>query len=224
MELCKNGIHFCINIGDCFTHYAFDKTNKVAEVEAVGEIIRSDSDTMCCTDKLNVIRELSWDEVIALCNSGYRNSGNWNSGDCNSGDWNSGNCNSGDCNSGNWNSGDWNSGDWNSGNYNSGIFCTSIDPKILMFDKISCFTYRTWRESRACHVMRRYKPFCWIPKDNMTDEEKSIYPEHKTTGGFLRKNNIQDWWDSLEPDDRECVINLPGFNAGKFEQCTGIKL
>ena len=140
---CGQGIHFCKVAADCFNYYDFNPDNHVAEVAAYGTVVEEGD--KCATNKLEIIREIPWAELLemvntgkgcaGLCNSGNRNSGDWNSGDCNSGnrnsgDWNSGDCNSGnrnsgDCNSGNRNSGDWNSGnrnsgDWNSGNRNSG--------------------------------------------------------------------------------------------------------
>ena len=131
--VCDRGFHFCEKAADCFNYYQFNPENKVAEVLALGEV---DTDgTKSCTNKIQIVREIPWAELLeivntgkgctGLCNSGNRNSGNRNSGDCNSGnrnsgDWNSGDWNSGDCNSGDWNSGDWNSGDCNSGNRNSG--------------------------------------------------------------------------------------------------------
>ena len=134
-QCCGRGFHFCTNLADCFNYYSFNTNNKVAEVEALGEIDKDNDDTKHCTNKIKIVRELAWEEVLTLCNSGdwnsgncnsgnrnsgNSNSGNWNSGDWNSGDWNSGNRNSGNSNSGDWNSGDCNSGDWNSGNWNSG--------------------------------------------------------------------------------------------------------
>jgi hypothetical protein len=137
---CDRGFHFCTKAADCFRYYSFDPDNKVAEVEALGDIDTNNDDSKCSTNKIHIIREITWQEVLDLvnlgkactglcnsgdcnsgdCNSGNRNSGLCNSGDCNSGNRNSGNRNSGDWNSGDWNSGDWNSGDWNSGNRNSG--------------------------------------------------------------------------------------------------------
>ena len=137
---CDRGFHFCTDLKDCFSYYDFNPNNKVAKVIALGDIDHSSKDSKCCTNKIQIVEEITWEEVLRLvnlgkgcsgfCNSGNRNSGNrnsgdCNSGDCNSGDWNSGNCNSGDCNSGdcnsgNRNSGDCNSGDWNSGDCNSG--------------------------------------------------------------------------------------------------------
>ena len=143
LSVCNSGMHFCKKASDCFNYYQFDPKNHIAEVVASGNIIE-DGDK-CATDKLEIIREIPWAELLEIVNtgkwctgygnsgdynsgdynsgnrnSGDWNSGNWNSGDCNSGDRNSGNRNSGDRNSGNRNSGDWNSGDRNSGNRNSG--------------------------------------------------------------------------------------------------------
>ena len=132
-SVCNEGMHFCKKAADCFNYYRFDPENKVAEVVAYGTV--AEDGDKCCTDKLEIVREIPWAEVLeivnmgkgctGLCNSGdwnsgNRNSGNRNSGNCNSGDWNSGNRNSGNRNSGDWNSGDWNSGNRNSGNWNSG--------------------------------------------------------------------------------------------------------
>ena len=143
---CNRGFHFCKELKDCFNYYPFNPDNKVAKVIALGEIDEESDDSKCCTNKIQIVEEISWEDVLrmvnlgkgnaGLCNSGDWNSGDWNSGDWNSGDWNSGNrnsgnrnsgdWNSGDCNSGDWNSGDCNSGDWNSGDWNSGD-CNSGD-------------------------------------------------------------------------------------------------
>ena len=128
-SVCNEGMHFCKKAADCFNYYRFDPENKVAEVVAYGTV--AEDGDKCCTDKLEIVREIPWAEVLEIVNmgkgcTGLCNSGDWNSGDCNSGDWNSGDWNSGNRNSGNRNSGDWNSGDWNSGDWNSGN-CNSGD-------------------------------------------------------------------------------------------------
>ena len=125
---CGQGMHFCKVAADCFNYYDFNPDNHVAEVAAYGEVVEEGD--KCATNKLEIIREIPWAELLemvntgkgcaGLCNSGDWNSGNWNSGNRNSGDWNSGDWNSGNWNSGNWNSGNRNSGNWNSGNCNSG--------------------------------------------------------------------------------------------------------
>ena len=122
---CNRGFHFCKELKDCFNYYPFNPDNKVAKVIALGEIDEESDDSKCCTNKIQIVEEISWEDVLRMVNlgkgnAGLCNSGDWNSGDWNSGDCNSGNRNSGDCNSGNRNSGDWNSGNRNSGNRNSG--------------------------------------------------------------------------------------------------------
>ena len=117
---CNRGFHFCKELKDCFNYYQFNPDNKVAKVIALGEIDEESDDSKCCTNKIQIVEEISWEDVLRMVNLGKGNAGLCNSGDWNSGDWNSGNRNSGDWNSGNWNSGDWNSGNRNSGNRNSG--------------------------------------------------------------------------------------------------------
>ena len=179
---CDRGFHFCTKAADCFKYYDFNPDNKVAEVEALGDIDTNNDDSKCSTNKIHIIREITWQEVLDLvnlgkactglcnsgnrnsgdCNSGNRNSGNRNSGDCNSGnrnsgDWNSGDWNSGNRNSGDWNSGDWNSGDWNSGDWNKTCFsngCFNTEsPKIFLFNKPSDWTYQDWLNSDARYIL-----------------------------------------------------------------------
>lgn len=113
---CKRGFHFCTELKDCFSYYSFDPNNKVAEIEALGEIDAEAYGSKHCTNKIKIVRELSWEEVLKMVNMGEANTGL-----CNSGSHNSGSCNSGDCNSGGCNDGDYNSGGCNDGNYNSGF-------------------------------------------------------------------------------------------------------
>ena len=128
LDVCGHGMHFCQTAADCFNYYSFNSENKVAEVIAYGEV-RTDGDKSC-TDKLEIVREIPWDEVLRIVNIGKNctgrcNTGDCNTGDCNTGDCNTGNRNTGDCNTGNRNTGDWNTGnrntgDWNTGNRNTG--------------------------------------------------------------------------------------------------------
>ena len=118
LGVCQTGMHFCKKAVDCFNYYYFNPSNHVAEVIAYGDVLE-DGDK-CCTDKLEIVREIPWAELLEMVNTGGGNTGINNSGDGNSGRWNSGNWNSGNWNSGHRNSGDGNSGDGNSGDENSG--------------------------------------------------------------------------------------------------------
>mgnify|MGYP002765322648 CR=1 FL=1 len=133
IEMCGSGFHFCRKASDCFDYYDFNSNNKVAEVEAIGLVETQGNKSV--TDKIKIVREIEWQELLTivnegndctgLCNTGDRNTGNWNTGNwntgnCNTGDRNTGDCNTGDCNTGNWNTGNWNTGNRNTGNCNTG--------------------------------------------------------------------------------------------------------
>ena len=113
LVVCFHGMHFCQTAADCFNYYSFDSNNKVAEVIAYGEVQTEDDKS--CTDKLEIVREIPWDEVLRIVNIGKNCTGR-----CNTGDWNTGNCNTGNCNTGNRNTGNRNTGDWNTGDRNTG--------------------------------------------------------------------------------------------------------
>ena len=244
---CDRGFHFCTKAADCFKYYDFNPDNKVAEVEALGDIDTNNDDSKCSTNKIHIIREITWQEVLdlvnlgkactGLCNSGNRNSGDCNSGDCNSGDCNSGNRNSGNRNSGNRNSGDWNSGDCNSGDCNSGDWnktcfsngCFNTEsPKIFLFNKPSDWTYQDWLNSNARYILMDCPSnvLAWVWDDDMTDEEKEQHPEYSVTGGFLKhiekETGRQMWWDGLSDRQKDIVMQLPNFDKDIFKEITGI--
>ena len=115
------GFHFYLDVLNCFDTGSFNIKDKVAEVIALGDVDYNEYDNhKCCTNKIKIVWELSWHEMLTLASTGCHNSGYGNSGNSNSGDYNSGNRNSGYYNRGSFNSGKRNAGDYNSGEYNSG--------------------------------------------------------------------------------------------------------
>ena len=247
---CGRGMHFCKKAADCFNYYNFNPENKVAEVVAYGDI--AEEGDKCCTNKLEIVREIPWAELLeivnmgkgctGLCNSGdwnsgNRNSGDWNSGDWNSGDWNSGNRNSGNRNSGDWNSGNRNSGDWNSGDCNSGDWnkCSfsngcfnTTSPKIYLFNKPSEWTYEDWLNSEARYLLNQIPgdvlEYIWL--SDMTDEEKAAHPEAETTGGYLKVLDNSEcaviWWRGLSDRQKAIITAIPNFDKATFKEITGI--
>ena len=234
-SVCNVGMHFCKNAADCFRYYDFDPNNHVAEVIAHGTV--AEGEDKCATNKLEIVREIPWTEVLEIvntgkactgrCNSGDWNSGNRNSGNWNSGDWNSGDWNSGDWNSGNWNSGDCNSGDWNKTSFSNGCFNT-VSPKIYMFNKPTDWTLEQWFNCRARYLLNQIEdcPLEYVWFDTMSDEEKAAHPEAETTGGYLKErttaDNARKWWAGLSADDRNIIFSLPNFDAAIFKEITGI--
>ncbi len=233
--VCDRGFHFCEKAADCFNYYQFNPENKVAEVLALGEV---DTDgTKSCTNKIQIVREIPWAELLeivntgkgctGLCNSGNRNSGDWNSGNRNSGDWNSGDWNSGNRNSGDWNSGDWNSGDWNKCSFSNGCFNT-VSPKIYLFNKPSEWTYQDWLNSEARYLLNQIPGDVleYIYLSDMTDEEKAAHPEAETTGGYLKILDNSEcaviWWRGLSDRQKAVITAIPNFDKEIFKQITGI--
>ena len=251
---CDRGFHFCLKASDCFNYYRFDSNNKVAEVVALGAVDYSDDDSKACTNKIQIVREIPWQELLTIvntgkdctgiCNTGNRNTGNWNTGNRNTGDRNTGNrntgnrntgdrntgdCNTGDRNTGDWNTGDRNTGDWNSCNQSTGCFCTVQQP-IMFFNKPSTWSFEDWLRSDARYLMNQIPKNVveWIYSEDMTDEEKSAHPSHETTGGYLKVLDESEcgqiWWDGLSEDNRNIIRALPNFDPVIFEQVTGIKI
>ncbi|WP_455758369.1 pentapeptide repeat-containing protein [Ruminococcus champanellensis] len=197
--VCERGFHFCERAVDCFNYYGFDPKNKVAEIEALGDI---DSDgSKSCTNKIHIIREIPWKEILDLVNTGNGCTGMGNSGN-------------------------WNSGDWNSCSYSSGCFNT-IEHKMFLFNKLSDWTYHDWIRSDARRVLsriphRHLKP---VSYDSMSDMEKEANPEAKTTGTFLRivdNPDVQNWWRSISDEDKKAILSIPNFNKAIFKEITGV--
>lgn len=242
LDICNHGMHFCQTAADCFNYYSFNSKNKVAEIIAYGDV-RTDGYELC-TNKLEIVREIPWDEVLrivnigkkctGLCNAGDNNTGNRNTGNSNTGNWNTGdrntgNRNTGDCNTGNWNTGDWNTGDWNKSSFNTGCFNTE-EQKIILFNKPSNMTYREWMDSDAKYLLNQIPKNVveWVSEEDMTDEEKAAYPTYETTSGYLKVLDEskcgQLWWNGLSDCDKQIIKSIPNFDPDIFYECTGIKV
>lgn len=196
---CNNGFHFCTNLSDCFNYYGFNTNNKVAEIEALGEIGKSDDDTKHCTNKIKIVRELAWEEVLTLCNSGNRNSG--------------------DCNSGDWNITSFSNGCFNT--YEPKIYLFDKPSDWTYRDWLNS-------DARYILNCMPTDVIDWVCSDDMTDEEIKEHPEHETTGGFLRtvekSSERQTWWNDLGEHWKNEVKSIPNFDEKVFERITGIKI
>ena len=198
--VCDRGFHFCEKAADCFNYYQFNPENKVAEVLALGEV---DTDgTKSCTNKIQIVREIPWAELLEIVNTGKGCTGLCNSGD-------------------------WNSGDWNSGNFSNGCFNT-VSPKIYLFNKPSEWTYGDWLNSEACYLLNQIPGDVleYIYLSDMTDEEKAAHPEAETTGGYLKILDNSEcaviWWRGLSDRQKAVITAVPNFDKEIFKQITGI--
>lgn len=214
---CDRGFHFCKKAADCFSYYSFNSKNKVAEVIALGEV---DTDgKKSCTNKIQIVREIPWQELLTIVNIGKDCTGFCNTGNCNTGNWNTGN----------WNTGNCNTGDRNKSSFNTGCFNTE-EQKIMLFNKPSDMTYNDWLRSDARYLLNQIPKDVveWVYEEDMTDEEKVANPTYETTGGYLKLLDESEcgqlWWGSLSDFQKNYIRSIPNFDAEIFEQCTGIKV
>ena len=244
IKLCVSGFHACEKLSDCFNYYLFNSNPRIAEVEIIGDVLHDTDNNKLVTNHLKILRELSWNEILKLVNSGYGNSGygnigswnsgyrnignynsgNRNSGNRNSGNWNSGNCNSGEWNCGDCNSGNYNSGSWNSGDCNSGIFNTNLPDKIKVFNK--------YVSRKKCKLITfpdflYFDLTVWVSHDTATDEEKKKFKtEIETCGGFRKtleyKEAFKLSWDNADKENRMLIKKIPGFDKDLFFEISGI--
>ena len=204
---CDRGFHFCENAADCFSYYSFNSENKVAEVVALGEV---DTDgKKSCTNKIQIVREIPWQELLTIVNIGK---------DC-----------TGLCNTGDWNTGNRNTGDWNKSSFNTGCFNTE-EQKIMLFNKPSDMTYNDWLRSDARYLLNQIPKDVveWVYEEDMTDEEKAANPTYETTGGYLKVLDESEcgqiWWDGLSQKEKDVIKSIPNFNNDIFLKCTGIRV
>lgn len=200
-SVCDRGMHFCKKAADCFNYYSFNPENKVAEVIAPADRTVEDGDK-CATNYLEIVREISWQEVLEIVNTGKGCTGLCNSGDCNSGDWNK-------C------------------SFSNGCFNTA-EPKIYLFNKPSDWTYRDWLNSDARYLLNQIPgdvlEYVWF--EDMTDEEKTAHPEAKVTGGYLKQLDNSEcgsiWWRGLNDYEKSIIKAIPNFDKEIFKEITGV--
>ena len=249
--LCHRGFHACIKAIDCFNYKDFDSNNKVAEVDLIGIVVGLDGDKQA-TNKITIVREIKWTELLDMVNtgsgntgyrnsgyrnSGDRNSGDRNSGDRNSGDWNSGDQNSGDQNSGYQNSGDRNSGDRNSGDRNSGDqnsgYRNSGDWNSGDFHT-GVFNSEPAKKAYAFNkllAMSEIKKIRSSPGANVCERFRLLKYRVRTQsgkyGGYRYLSYKASWrhfWESLSRKEKLDVVSMPHFQPNVFAEITGISL
>lgn len=197
---CNRGFHFCGKLINCFGYYDFDSENKVAEIEALGAIDDDGYEEKYCTNKIKIVRELSWHEVLDLVNTGKDNTGRKNTGD------------------------------WNITDFSTGCFNTKEEKIRLFNKRSNWTYRDWRRSSaRDLMCDCPYTKTVWINEKYMTDSEKEENPTWKRTGGYLKTIEVTDedkqkWWDNLDDEDQEEIKSLPNFDKEIFKEITGIEV
>ena len=231
-SLCHNGFHFHTHSSHLFNYYNFSTDNRVCEIEAHGYVENGDDKSCCCTIK--IVRELTWDEVLRLINTGSGNTGKNNTGYMNTGDRNTGYRNTGDMNTGDRNTGDRNTGDRNTGDMNTtdfsaGIFNTVEQPTAI-FNGAATVMMSEFRNTGQYRALfsSSFTLVEWIYESNMTDQEKIDNPKFYVAEGYLKKRSFKEacelWWKNMSEENKTLVKSIPGFTTSIFTEVTGIKL
>ena len=193
--VCERGFHYCPRLINCFRYYDFDPKNKVAEVEVLGDIAVSPDGDKECTNKIKIVRELTWHEVLDLINIGEDNTGKGNTGNCNAGNYNTGN--------------------YNSCDYSTGFF-NSVEQPIYFFNKEVKLTQDEISDLKGLDIASHLKLSEWVYTDDMTEEEKQQHPEYETTGGYLKtytyKQAWANFWKKLNKEEKQAIKDLPNFD------------
>ena len=196
---CNRGFHFCKELKDCFNYYPFNPDNKVAKVIALGEIDEESDDSKCCTNKIQIVEEISWEDVLRMVNLGKGNAGLWNSGD------------------------------WNKTNFSNGCFNTEEPKIFLFNKPSDwTYRDWLNSDARYLLNQIPRNVVDWIWSDDMTDEEKKQHPEYEVVGGYLKILDESEcgqlWWDSLSERYKNIIKAMPNFDKEIFEDVTGIKI
>ena len=134
--------------------------------------------------------------------------------------------NTGSGNTGRHNTGSYNTGDWNTGDHHVGCFNTVTAEKAYYFNKL--LDKDDWDKAKKPNLLYNMSPTSWVDSEDMTTAEKKAHPEHETTGGYLRENDMKEEWAkayaTATPEDIELTKALPGFDAEVFLEITGIDL
>ena len=207
IEMCKSGFHFCMRPSDVFNYYDFDIDNRVCIIEFDDEnVIHGDDKSV--TGKILIVKELSWNDVLDIVNTGKGNTGHRNSGDRNS-------------------------GNWNSGDRNSGIFCSKT-PTMIIFNKQTDISYEDFNNDDEYRNIRQLmfnydlQLTYWLSFNDMTNDEHEQYRKYECQGGVLLlrdyKTACELWWKSIPEELKREFVEWEHFDAEVFEEITGIKV
>ncbi len=217
---CYRGFHFCEKLSSCFDYYEFNPNNKVAEIEALGEI---DTDGVkSCTNKIKIVREITWNAMLnmvnegkgctGLCNTGNYNAGNHNVGHGNTGIYNLGNINTGNHNIGSNNAGignvgNRNTGNRNSGNYNAGSFnIGDCNTGCSNAGERNTGNYNAGNRNTGSHNIGNYNAGDWNKSSYNAGSFNTIKPAFIMMFNRPSTWTFQDW---LNSEARDLLNQIP---------------
>ncbi|HEY0090573.1 MAG TPA: hypothetical protein VGB37_17105 [Candidatus Lokiarchaeia archaeon] len=232
LSLCNNGFHSCFYLKNCFQYYAFLQYKKVAIVEISGKII-GDKNDKYCSEKIKIIKELSWEEVLEkLKNENMNIEGMNRSNGINESYGINGS--DGINRSGGINRSDGINGSYGINrsygiNISYGILnCSGLSYNIFNCNKEIEFRIfnKIVSENRYNEVWAEIQKFNFYPKFN---NYQSLLEKYKNNYSIpfdedvFKENTKKDAWSDMPFEMIEYIKELPEFDSNIFFEITGIK-
>ncbi len=204
-KYCEKGFHYCLDALDCldYCNYGEKGDYKFAEVLALGEIDFYALGRKCCTNKIKIIKELNWYDILCLSNIGRQNTGKQNQGNWNTGDYNIGEYNTGNKNYGNWNTGSSNHSNRNVGRFNASNPITNYY-NIITGNNTG--NYNTGGYNTSDYNIGNWNTANWNVGNHNTGEHNignhntgNYNRGNRNTGDFNTTNDSNGYFNTVEP-------------------------
>ena len=198
--ICKSGFHACEKLIDCFSYYPLVQWTLIAEVEILGKLIRHDSDSKICADKIKIIREIEFHEIKEILKNQIINEINASNGvDESNGIWNS-------------------FGIQNSFGVSNSLFLASKKVTWNIFGKEVDKERFNEVKTKLFEKIGDWRPYF----NNAFDIKKKEGWEYTDPGKIKEKSN-KEAWERMPKEAIDYVKSLPEFDAEMFDEITGIK-
>ena len=227
-KCCSSGFHFCKKLEDCFRYYGCVTWNKIALVEAVGEIDESEDDSKCATNKIKILEEIPFNKIAQIRSDGvnYSNGVNHSNGVNYSKGVNYSygvNCSDGVNYS--------NGVSWSYGvNRSYGVLkCYGVDNALFLANKPRTFSIfgKEVTEERFNEVYGRLQRALngWTPTFNNL---RGLYRKFRNDWKLVpipeaAEISKEEAWKDMPKEAIEYVASLPEFDAAMFKEITGIE-
>ena len=239
-ECCSSGFHFCKKLEDCFKYHGCVTWNKIALVEAVGEIDESEDDSKCATNKIKILEEIPFNEIAQIRSNGvsYSNGVNRSYGvnhsygvnrsDGVNGSYGVNRSDGVSCSHGVNGSDGVN---WSYGvNRSYGVLkCCGVDNALFLANKPRTFSIfgKEVTEERFNEVYGRLQRALngWTPTFNNL---RGLYRKFGNDWKLVpipeaAEISKEEAWRDMPKEAIEYVASLPEFDAAMFKEITGIE-
>ena len=228
LKCCSSGFHFCKKLKDCFRYHECVTWNKIALVEAVGEIDESEDDSKCATNKIKILEEIPFNEIAQIRSYGVSYSKGVNGSDGVSHSNGVSYSNGVSCSDGVSYSNGVNGSDGVNRSYGV-LKCYGVDNALFLANKPRTFSIfgKEVTEERFNEVYDRLQRALngWTPTFNNL---RGLYRKFGNDWKLVpipeaAEISKEEAWRDMPKEAIEYVASLPEFDAAMFKEITGIE-